>query len=62
MGSCRYLYIFHCLLFTLLHICFLHFYSNYISKPDKLLKEMLKYHETAVYKFFIMNLTSIWKR
>ena len=28
------------------------FYSNYISKPDKLLKEMLKYHETAVYKFF----------
>lgn len=28
------------------------FYSNYISKPDKLLKEMLKYQETVSYKFF----------
>ena len=30
------------------------FYSNYISKPDKPLKEMLKYRETAVYKFFLL--------
>lgn len=28
------------------------FYSNFFNKPDKLLGEMLKYQETAVYKFF----------